>query len=265
MSTKPLTRRRFLTLPALLVLAGVGRAAADGPSRRGSYSADVGILHDLIALHLTGTMDEAVDRTTGQYSVRIAGEGPNIANRIESTGRLMNGRWAPVHMSAWFQVRGREARSEALYDHARRTIDYHFRGETFFLRRLRIVDDTVAIPASVHVDDVVSAMLNYADDHWRPDPDGQLRTHVVKRRKKEDEGPDEIEAGGHAELVPFALKLGRGPDSGRSTGQFDMTPFSSWARRSRPAQIIFGANRRPEWIKTSLMLGTSVVIHLREA
>ena len=240
------------------------RAAADVLTRRSIYAADVGILYDLFSLHLTGAVDEAVDRAAGVYNVRIAGEGTNIANRIESSGRLVNGRWTPGRTTAWFQIRGREARSEVVYDHARRTIDYHFRGETFFLRRLRVVDDTMTMPSGVHLDDVVSAMLNYADGQWPPDGDGQLHTQVVRRRKKDDEDPDEVEAHGRAELVPFVLKLDRDTASRKANGQFDMTPFSSWARRNRPAQIVFGENRRPEMIKAPLILGTSVVIRLRD-
>lgn len=265
MSSKVLTRRQFLTLPAVVLLAPIVRAAGDTLVRRGTYAADVGLLYGLFTLHLTGTIDEVVDRPSGHYEVRITGDGANIANRIESTGRLVDGRWAPVRMVSWFRVRGREARSELLYDYTRRTVDYHFRGETFFLRRLRIVDDTVAVPLGVHVDDVVSAMLNYADDHWRPDGDGRLQTQVVRRRKKDDEDPDEIDPRGRAELVPFVLNLDRDSRNGKSNGRFDMTPFSSWARRSRPASIVFSEQRRPELIQSSLILGTSLVIRLGPA
>jgi hypothetical protein len=40
---------------------------------------------------------------------------------------------------------------------------YHYREDTFFLRRLRVADDVVSIPHGMHLDDSVSAALNYAD------------------------------------------------------------------------------------------------------
>src|SRR5207244_2987668 len=128
--------------------------------------------------------------------------------------------------------------------------------------RLRVVDDTVTIPPGVHVDDVVSAMLNFADDQWRPGADGQLQTQVVRRRKRDDEDPDEVDPRGRAELVPVSLSLERDQATGKSTARCDMTPFSSWAKRDRPARVVFSEQRRPELIQSSLMLGTSVVIRL---
>jgi hypothetical protein len=41
-----------------------------------------------------------------------------------------------------------------------------------------------------------------------------------------------------------------------------MTRFSSWAREDEPARIVFGADRRPESITASLILGTSLAIRL---
>jgi hypothetical protein len=41
-----------------------------------------------------------------------------------------------------------------------------------------------------------------------------------------------------------------------------MTRFSSWAREDEPARIVFGANRRPEAITASLILGTSLTIRI---
>ena len=34
-------------------------------------------------------------------------------------------------------MKGRESRADITYDHARGRVEYHFKGETFFLRRLR--------------------------------------------------------------------------------------------------------------------------------
>jgi hypothetical protein len=44
-----------------------------------------------------------------------------------------------------------------------------------------------------------------------------------------------------------------------------MTRFSSWAKEDEPARIVFGANRRPETITATLVLGTSVTIRLESA
>jgi hypothetical protein len=111
-------------------------------------------------------LTETIDRPGGRYDVAIAGEGDGIANRIESAGILRQGRWAPLRTRSFFSVKGRESRSDITYDYARRTVEYHFRGETFFLRRLRLADDTVPIPEGLLVDDSLSATLNYADRLW---------------------------------------------------------------------------------------------------
>ena len=258
------TRRDFLTLSLALLPLPVGRAAAETQPRKGTYAVDVGLLYDTITLRLTGTVDESVDRAAGRYEVRANGEGSGIANRIESSGRWHEGRWAPVRSASWFQVRGRESRSEIVWDHARHVVDYRFRGETFFLRRLRVVEDTVPIPAGTRIDDAMSALFNYADGTWKPGADGLYHTHVVRRKISDSEGPDDVDPRARAELAPLALKIA--PDeSGKSTALFDMTRFSSWARKNQPARIVFGTNRRPELITASLMLGTSINIRLREA
>jgi hypothetical protein len=41
-----------------------------------------------------------------------------------------------------------------------------------------------------------------------------------------------------------------------------MRGFSSWAREDRPARIVFGDDRRPELIASSLILGTTITIQL---
>jgi hypothetical protein len=52
---------------------------------------------------------------------------------------------------------------------------------------------------------------------------------------------------------------------GRATALLDMTRFSSWAREDEPARIVFGADRRPESITASLILGTSLTIRIAPA
>ena len=258
------SRRQFLTLLAVLPLQAVapGRpAVASGrQSRAGGYIAEVGILYDVISFKVSGTIQELVDREAGRYDVRVAGEGDGVANRVESFGRFREGRWAPERAAAWFNVKGRESRSEVSYDWPARRINYKFRGETFFLRRLRVVEDTVAIPDGARVDDVITVLLNYADGLWPPDAEGRYRTHIVRRGKKDSEGPDDVDPNARAELAPFELKIDRDKDTGKAVATFDMTRFSSWARRDRPAKVVFNAQRRPETLSSSLILGTSVSI-----
>jgi hypothetical protein len=254
-----INRRRFLTLPLVFLLPTRVRAFAEGQLTRGVYAADVGILYDMFTLQLQGSIEERVDRTAGEYRVLAQGTGSGIANRFDSAGILRNGRWAPVRSQSWFDVRGRESLTDVAYDWQKRKIKYHARGETFFLRRRRVVDDVLNVADGVHVDDVMSATLNYADARWQPDPDGAHRTFVVRRRRADDEGPDDVAASYRAEIVSFDLKAARGP-SGKATALFDLSRFSSWAKPSHPARIVFGETRRPELITTSMILGTSVTI-----
>lgn len=261
MSMPLMDRRRFLTLPLALLLAPVARVVAEPVPRRGRYAADVGILYDMLTFHLDGTIDELVDPAAGEYHVVIAGSGVSIANRLEFWGVQREGRWAPVRSRSWFNVRGRQSRTEIDYDHARRSIEYHARSETFFLRRQRVVDDVVSIPNGMHIDDVISATFNYADGLWLP-RDGALRTFVVRRRQAPNEGPDDVAAAYRAELAPLEAKFTPEPTTGKASALFDLSPFSSWIRQSRPARITFGANRRPELITTSMIMGSSVTIRV---
>jgi hypothetical protein len=267
-SSLPLDRRRFLTLAAAAPLGLLGGRApgvsAETHSRRGGFSAEVGILYDALSFRVEGTIEEAIDRARGRYHVTAIGGGQGVGTRIESAGQVRGGRWTCDRTSSWFNVRGRESRSEIAYDWAARSIHYRFRGETFFLRRLRVVDDTVPVPESLHVDDVMSALLNYADGHWKPERDGMHRTLVVRRRRRDAEGPDDVDADARAELVPFEMKVGWDPSTGKPAASFDMTRFSSWARSERPARIVFGGDRRPETITSSLILGTSLTVRLRD-
>jgi hypothetical protein len=257
-----MNRRHFLTLPLALAVAPLSRVFAAVAPRKGDYAADVAILYRVFTLHLAGTMDEVIDRVAGRYDVTISGEGSQIANRIESRGVLRDGRWAPVRTTSWFNVVGRESRTTLVYDYGARTADYHYRGETFLLRRERKAQDVLSLPAA-HVDDAISAILNYADGRWPAEADGTLRTRVIRRRRRANEGPDDVDTIYHAELIPVVLKIGPDPESGKPGALFDMSGFSSWAREDRPARIVFGADRRPELIATSLILGTSVTIRLR--
>ena len=208
-------------------------------------------------------LTEATDREAGRYHVTIAGEGDGIANQIESSGLLRDGRWVPLEGHSSFSVKGRQSRSELRYDWTRRTVEYHFRGETFFLRRLRVADDVVSVPEGVHVDDSVSASLNYADGVWPARADGSYETHIVRRKRADDEGMDDVQQLYRAELVPFTLKVDADPVSGKPVALFDLTRFSSWAKNGEPARVTFGPDRRPTLVSLPLVLGSSVKIELR--
>ena len=258
-------RRRFLALAVSVALAPVLRLRAAAEERTGTFEADVGILYGVLSFHLAGTIHETLDRPAGRYEVAIRGQGEGITSAVDSRGILREGRWTPTRTQSVFIVHGRESRSEVVYDWDRRVIEYHNRSETFLLRRLRVTDDVVPIPGGMHVDDVLTATLNYADALWTPQADGSLLTHVIRRHRPSGEGPDDVQGRYRAELVPLALRVTSDPQTGRPTALFDLTRFSSWAREDRPARIVFGAHRRPESITSSLMLGTSVAIRIAAA
>ena len=262
MSIPAIGRRRFLTLPLALLLAPLAPGGAEVSQRKGAYAVDVGILYRALTFQLTGTVEEAVDRAAKRYHVVLSGRGPRIENRLESRGALRDGRWAPEVSTSWVQVLGRQSRTEIAYDYARETVEYHARGETFFLGRLRVVDDLLRVPQGLHVDDVVSALLNYADSLWPAQGGGVFRTHVVRRHRADNEGADDVAAAYRAELVPFELKTSVDPATGKPVGLFDLTRFSSWARESSPARVVFGPRRRPELITTSMAYGTVLTIRM---
>ena len=269
MSRYLLDRRQFLTLPLRLFLAPVlvkaapWLAHAEPETRRTAYDVDVGVLWDAMTFHLPGTLDEAVDRPAGRYEIKAVGQGSRIQNRVESRGMLLDGRWAPLEATSWFLVAGRETRSQTVYDYDRRRIEYHFKGETFLLRRVRVADDVLTIPPGVHVDDVITTVLNYADGRWPQHADGSYDTHVVRRQRSEKEGPDDVSQNYRAELVPLVMKTVSEPETGKAAASLDLTRFSSWAKERQPARVVFGPDRRPETVTASLILGTSITIRLR--
>jgi hypothetical protein len=261
-----LSRRGLLRL-GLGLAWGLGwpaRAGAAVDTRRGAFTARAAILYGAFRFEGSGVIEEAIDRTAGRYQVRISGRGHEMSTEIESTGALREGRWAPLRFTDRFVVYGRESRLDIAYDHERRQVRYHGRSETFLLRRIRVTDDTVAIPAGMHVDDVVSATLNHAEGRWPPEADGTLATRVVRRQRIPGEAPDEAQRRYRAELVPFTLRVG--PDTGgRASAALDLTRFSSWAREDEPARIVFGPDRRPESITAAMILGTSLAIRIDPA
>src|SRR2546428_11911223 len=176
MSRQIIDRRQFLTLPLALFLAPLARAQAAVEAHRAPYGVDVSLVYGALAYRVEGTLTETIDRPSGRYDVAIAGEGDGIANRIESVGILRQGRWAPLQTRSFFSVKGRESRSDITYDHAKRSVAYRFKGETFFLRKLRVADDVLTIPEGMYVDDSISATLNYTDQLWVAQADGTFLT-----------------------------------------------------------------------------------------
>jgi hypothetical protein len=263
---QPITRRQFLTLPLALVLIPLAlplrHGSPESRSSRGAYTVDIGLLYGALTFHLEGTVTETADWAASRYEVRIQGEGDGISNRIRSIGISSSGRWTPLETHSSFSVKGRETQSDVTYDWNQRTVVYHYREDTFFLRRLRVADDVVSIPHGMHLDDSVSATLNYADQRWPPQPDGTFETHVVRRKRPDNERPDDAQKAYRAELVPFGFRVTTDPATGGRTAQFDLTRFSSWARRTRPARITFAPDGRPEQITMEMILGTLVKIEL---
>ena len=259
------SRRHFLRTGLAAALANaLGRprgATAAVEARRGAFTARAALLYGAFRFEESGIIEETVDRVAGRYDVRITGRGHEMTTEIEATGALRDGRWAPLRFADRFVVYGRESRLEITYDYGRHLVQYRGRSETFLLRRIRLTDDAVPIPGGGHVDDVVSATLNYSEGRWRPEPDGSLATQVVRRQRNRGEAPDDTQQRYRAELVPFTLRVGTDA-SGRATAALDLTRFSSWAREDEPARIIFGPHRRPETIDASLILGTSLAIRI---
>jgi hypothetical protein len=68
-----------------------------------------------------------------------------------------------------------------------------------------------------------------------------------------------------AELVPLEFKLEREASTGKRVASFDMTRFSSWAKADQPARVVFRDDGRPETIASSMILGSSVTIRLKDA
>lgn len=258
-------RRRFLTLPLGLFFVRVGGVEAETAVRNTPYVADAEVLYGALAFQVAGTIREAVDAVEGRYEITARGDGRGIANGLEAQGVMRDGRWAPLAASTWFDVAGRRSETRIRYDWSRRRVEYHYRGETFFLRRRRVADDVVEIPDRAHVDDAFSAILNFAEERWPAEGDGTLRTLVVRRRRPEGEGPDDVAGVYRAELVPFVLKVEEDRETRRPAASFDLTRFSSWARDGQPARIEFDAGRRPVSIAASLILGSSLRIQLRTA
>ena len=142
----------------------------------------------MLTFRLKGDVQENIDQAAGRYDVRVNGQGDGIANRIESRGVRGTADGRPCAVRRGSRFGGGSRRVQVTYDYGRRLVEYHARGETFIMRRLRVVDDVVALPVGATIDDAISASLNFRDGHWTPRPDGPLQTHVVRRRRSDNEG-----------------------------------------------------------------------------
>jgi hypothetical protein len=256
-----LDRRTVLGMALAWLLLPGRRVDAEPEIRKGAFSANIALLFGAFRFEEHGVIEESIDRAAGRYTVRATGSGSDMTTEIESMGVLRDGRWAPVRFTDRFVVYGRESRLEVNYDLPAGRVHFQGRSETFLLRRVRETDDTLVVPPGTHVDDVISATLNYAEGRWPAEPDGRFLTRIVRRQKTPGERPDDVERRYRAELVPFEMRVGLQAD-GRETALLDLTRFSSWAREDQPARIVFGANRRPETITASMILGTSLTIKI---
>lgn len=260
LSTRAIGRRRFLTLGlAGVVGALVPLRAGAGEARRSTYAVEAAILYGAFRYRAAGTIEEHVDRGAGRYEVTIAAQGTGLANRSEAAGERRGERWVPVRSVSRVTVAGREGRARIAYDYERRAVAYQARSETFFLGQVRTVDDVVPLPTGVHVDDVMSALLNLGDGVWRPES-GALQTRMVRRQRVEDDGPAEVDRTFRAEIVPVRLAMAPAPGDGRTEALFDLHHFSTWALPRHPARLVFGPDRRLELITARLMFGTSLTI-----
>jgi hypothetical protein len=84
----------------------------------------------------------------------------------------------------------------------------------------------------------------------------------VRRRRSDNEGPDDVARAYKAELLPLELKLEPEPQTRKTSALLDLSGFSSWASRDKPARIVFDEQRRLALITGSLALGTSLTIRL---
>ena len=244
------------------------RAACGEAKARGvrAYDADIGVLFNLLTFTLSGTIVEEVDRAHGRYRVIVNGKGLGIAAGSESVGVIRDGRFMPTETRGFHVVRGRENRVTITYDYEHGLVEYHALSYTFLLGRRRQVDDVVRLSPGQHVDDLVSAEFNFAANTLDVEPDGAYRLTVVRRARPEDEGTDDISPSGyHAELATVRFRAAPDATTGRLTALVDLTGFSSWARKARPARVAFGADRHLESVTSSLILGTTFALRLTSA
>lgn len=259
-----LSRRQLLAALPLGLLFGRGRAHAleDGRSTF-AYQLDLSVLFSFLTLSLSGTMLQEIDRRAGKYRMTMEGQGTGISTRTEASGIIRDGRFKPVETRAVHHFRGRQNTSTTSYDYARQRAEIHAVTHTLLLGRRRQVDDVLALPAGRHVDDLISAELNFADNTFEHDANGTYHTWVVRRARAENEGPDDVSADGYrAELVPLRFRPSPDPATGGLTALVDITRFSSWARPDQPARVTFAPDRQLVSVQSLLLYGTTLKVRV---
>ncbi|PWU23663.1 MAG: hypothetical protein C5B48_08190 [Candidatus Rokuibacteriota bacterium] len=261
-----LSRRQFVMLPlaGLLVPRLAGADAKEVGAR--TYEAEIGVLFNLLTFRLSGRVSREIDRASGRYRVTMSGTGSGVTAGMETEGIIRDGRFMPTETRGFHTIRGRENRVTISYDYGRRLVEYHSLGYTFFLGRRRQADDVIRLAADQHVDDLVSAELNFAADALDKDSDGAYRVTVVRRARPTEEAPDDVSPDGYrAELTTLRFRALPDANGGRLTALVDLTGFSSWARSTRPASVAFGPDRHLESVASSLILGTTFTLRLSSA
>jgi hypothetical protein len=257
------SRRQFLALTVLSVLSPHAAGGETKMRAVRAYEADIGVLFNLLTFSLSGTIVQEVDRAGGRYRVTVNGKGFGITAGTESVGVIRDGRFMPTETRGFHVVRGRENRVALNYDYEHGFVEYHSLTYTLLLGRRRQADDVVRLAPGQRVDDLISAELNFAADRLDREPDGAYRLTVVRRARPEDEGPDDVSPSGyHAELATVRFHASSDASTGRLTAAMDLTGFSSWARRTQPAKVVFAPDRHLASVTSSLILGTTFSLRL---
>ena len=262
-----LSRRQLLAALPIGLLLGWGRAHAveDGRSAF-TYQLDLSILFNFLTLSLSGTAVQEIDRRAGKYRMTMEGQGIGISTRTEASGIIREGRFKPVETKAVHHFRNRQNTSTTSYDYTRQRAEIHAVTHTLLLGRRRQVDDVLAIPPGTHVDDLISAELNFADNKLDRDPDGTYYTWVVRRARADNEGPDDVSPDSYrAELVPLRFRPSPEPATGGFTALIDITRFSSWARVDQPARVGFAPDRQLASVQSVLLYGTTLNVRVTGA
>jgi hypothetical protein len=193
----------------------------------------------------------------------MEGQGTGLSTRTEASGVIRDGRFKPVETRAVHHFRNRQNTSTTTYDHIRQRAEIHAVTHTLLLGRRRQVDDILAIPPGRHVDDLISAELNFADNTLEHEADGTYHTWVVRRARADNEGPDDVSPDGYrAELVPLRFRPSPDAATGGQTALVDITRFSSWARPDQPARVTFGADRQLVSVQSLLLYGTTLRVRV---
>jgi hypothetical protein len=259
-----MTRRQLLAaIPAaLLVTRGRAQGLEAGRSVL-AYQLDLSVLFNFLTLSMKGTVTQEIDRKTGRYRVTMDGTGIGISTGTEATGLIEGGRFRPLESRSFHVIRGRQNTSVTTYDYARHRAELHAVAYTLLLNRRRQIDDGIMLPPDRPVDDLVSAALNFAGGTLDREADGTYYTSVVRRKRADNEGTDDVSPEGYrAELVPLRFRPSPDGPDGRLSALIDITRFSSWARSDQPARVVFAPDRLLESVQSSLILGTTLSVRV---